>query len=183
MTSQNTIFRQGQQLYKSSHYFGKPKSPSFYSTPISPSHQEDLPSKGRKRRASEDELMEETTSVDPSERLEVMTSPRSNKHDKMLHTIKRNRTGIEKQQPQFPLDKLLAPLDKGKLIELISELVEANPRLQPEIHEMIQPPPSSSSSLSQPQLLQQPYQPPTSFPPHQHHQASYQQHHHHQQQK
>ena len=46
MTSQNSIFRQQQQLYKSSHYFGKPKSPPFYSAPISPSQQEDLPSKG-----------------------------------------------------------------------------------------------------------------------------------------
>ncbi|KAI9493174.1 hypothetical protein BDB00DRAFT_824681 [Zychaea mexicana] len=137
MTSQNSIFRQQQQLYKSSHYFGKPKTPAFYSAPISPLHQEDLQTKGRKRRASEDDLMEDTW-VNSFEQLDVATSPRS-KHDKMLHTIKRNRTGIEKQQQQFPLDKLLAPLDKGKLIELISELVEANPRLQPEIHGMIQP--------------------------------------------
>ena len=49
----------------------------------------------------------------------------------------------------------LAPLDKGKLIELISELVEANPRLQPEINDMIQPQQSQSSH----QLLQQPYEP------------------------
>ncbi|KAI8146666.1 hypothetical protein BJV82DRAFT_665622 [Fennellomyces sp. T-0311] len=137
MASQNTIFRQQQQLYKSSHYFGKPKAPAFYTTPISPLHQEDLASKGRKRRASEDELMEDTSVEYIDRSYNAANSPRT-KHDKMLHTIKRNRTGIEKHQ-QFPLDKLLAPLDKEKLIELISELVEANPRLQPEINEMIQP--------------------------------------------
>ena len=52
--------------------------------------------------------MEDTSVDDSIERLQVMASPRS-KHDKMLHTIKRNRTGIEKQQ-QFPLDKLLGML-------------------------------------------------------------------------
>lgn len=30
MASQNTLFRQQQQLYRSSHYFGKPKSPPLY---------------------------------------------------------------------------------------------------------------------------------------------------------
>ncbi|KAG2224103.1 hypothetical protein INT45_004984 [Circinella minor] len=130
MTSQNSIFRQQQQLYKSSHYFGKPKSPTFYSTPISPSQQEDLPSKGRKRRASEDELMEDTSVDDSIGRLQVMPPPRT-------------------------------PLDKGKLIELISDLVEANPRLQPEINDMIQPHQPQHSH----QLLQQPYEP---HNPHQH---------------
>lgn len=70
------------------------------------------------------------------------------KHDKIT---KRKRIGAEKQ---FPLDKLLgntasirkdceksltvhkiATLDKERLIDLINDLVDAHPRLHPEVEE------------------------------------------------
>ncbi|CAO3638654.1 unnamed protein product [Cunninghamella echinulata] len=52
-SSQNSIFRQQQLLYQSSHYLAKDKQPTFYKPP-SPDSQL---SKGRKRRISEDEEM------------------------------------------------------------------------------------------------------------------------------
>ncbi|CAO3614767.1 unnamed protein product [Cunninghamella blakesleeana] len=47
-----------------------------------------------------------------------------------IHGTKRNRTSIQKQ---YPITKLLATLDKDKLIELINDLVDANPHLLPEV--------------------------------------------------
>ncbi|KAI9311822.1 hypothetical protein BX666DRAFT_1842359, partial [Dichotomocladium elegans] len=74
---------------------------------------------GRKRRASEDEPME-----DPSDPVS---------HGK-LHTIKRNRAAIEKQ---FPLDKLLATMSKDKLIEAINSLINNHPEVETEVNAFI----------------------------------------------
>ncbi|KAG0170675.1 hypothetical protein DFQ29_009160 [Apophysomyces sp. BC1021] len=79
-------------------------------------------SKGRKRRASEDEEM-----AGPSNDANVsfhfgsgLASPafRPLMEHRALHSIKRNRT---------------ATLDKDKLIELINDLVDSNPHLQADI--------------------------------------------------
>lgn len=143
MASQNTLFRQQQQLYRSSHYFGKPKSPPLYIEQADSYNGNDQQGKGkcrltnldkghyaianglslsiigRKRRASEDESMEDLSdgvSFDFSPSLErtnaattttasTTTADNKNglrpKHDKIT---KRKRIGAEKQ---FPLDKLL----------------------------------------------------------------------------
>ncbi|KAI7879465.1 hypothetical protein K492DRAFT_163786 [Lichtheimia hyalospora FSU 10163] len=142
MASQNTLFRQQQQLYRSSHYFGKPRSPPLYVEQADSYNANDQQGKGRKRRASEDESMEDLSdgggvSFDFSPSLErtntATTTTDKNvlrpKHDKIT---KRKRIGAEKQ---FPLDKLLATLDKERLIDLISNLVDAHPRLHPEVEE------------------------------------------------
>lgn len=80
---------------------------------------------GRKRRASsEDEIMGE-----PSE-----DDYREDARHKTEHNAKRTRPAASKP---YPLDKLLATMDKEKLIELIQDLVDANPPLQNEIGDLI----------------------------------------------
>lgn len=81
---------------------------------------------GRKRRASfEDEEMMN------SEPLEEEYNPNSNIiDDNLLHTIKRNRLITKKE---LPIGKLLATLDKEKLIELINDLVDSNPYLRQDL--------------------------------------------------
>ncbi|KAG0188032.1 hypothetical protein DFQ28_005482 [Apophysomyces sp. BC1034] len=104
--NQNSIFKQQQRLYRLDHSLIKTRSPTYY---VPPSN--DLPasmSKGRKRRASEDEEM-----AGPSNDANVsfhfgsgLASPafRPLMEHRALHSIKRNRTGIEKQ---YPITKLL----------------------------------------------------------------------------
>ncbi|ORX44001.1 hypothetical protein DM01DRAFT_1312720 [Hesseltinella vesiculosa] len=110
-SAQNNLFRQQQQLYRSSHYMNKSKQPLTSYTPPPTST---LVHKGRKRRASEDEEM---TMVD----LEPIEKP-------MRVTKRQQRT-----QKAFPLPKLLATLEKDKLIDLIHELVDAQPDLQAQV--------------------------------------------------
>ncbi|RCH79413.1 protein DBF8, partial [Rhizopus stolonifer] len=105
MSSQNSLFRQQQHLYRSAHYLAKSKPPTLY-TP--PSHDGTL------------------------------------KDDTVLHTTKRNRMSIKKE---FPISKLLATLDKDKLIELINDLVDSNPHLKSEVDAFIPPPTTQSISI------------------------------------
>ncbi|KAI8376298.1 Cut8 six-helix bundle-domain-containing protein [Radiomyces spectabilis] len=141
--SQNNVFRQQQHLYRSSHYLAKSKSPPVYTPPVASEASSDW-NKGRKRRVSEDEEMG-GLSNDPSppteDRSLLETRPTI---DRMLHLTKRNRLGVQKQ---FPITKLLATLNKDKLIELINDLVDSNPHLQREIDAHIPPPTTQSVSL------------------------------------
>ncbi|KAI8875654.1 Cut8-domain-containing protein [Backusella circina FSU 941] len=109
MSSQNSLFRQQQQLYRSAHYLAKAKAPTFYTPPSNDS------SKSKKRLLKRED-----------------------------HSTKRNRTSIKKQ---FPISKLLATLDKDKLIELINDLVDSNPHLKTEVDAFIPPPTTQSISL------------------------------------
>ncbi|KAI9306277.1 hypothetical protein BJ944DRAFT_263797 [Cunninghamella echinulata] len=52
------------------------------------------------------------------------------KETDIIHYTKRNRTSVQKQ---YPITKLLATMDKDKLVELINDLVDANPHLLPEV--------------------------------------------------
>ncbi|KAI8342437.1 Cut8 six-helix bundle-domain-containing protein [Chlamydoabsidia padenii] len=143
MSYSNSVFRQQQNLYRSSHYMSKPKQPTFY-TPPSPSA---YSNKGRKRRASEDEEMTiADVLVDhPSNQLAspstVMVDRRNMDTGRFT---KRNRGTIHKQ---FPISKLLATLEKDKLVELINDLVDANPHLQPEIDAHVPAPTTQSVSI------------------------------------
>ncbi|ORE06370.1 hypothetical protein BCV72DRAFT_305567 [Rhizopus microsporus var. microsporus] len=79
----------------------------------------------RKRRASfEDEEMMN------SEPLEEEHNHNNIIDDNLLHTIKRNRLITKKE---LPIGKLLATLDKEKLIELINDLVDSNPYLRQDL--------------------------------------------------
>ncbi|KAI8092531.1 Cut8 six-helix bundle-domain-containing protein [Halteromyces radiatus] len=148
MSSQNSIFRQQQHLYRSSHYLTPVKQPTFY---IPPSPSNTHSAKGRKRRASEDEEMtiadvlvdHSSTNINTNVTLTTSTDRHKEVGD-IRRIIKRNRTGIEKQ---FPISKLLATLEKDKLIELINDLVDANPHLQPEIDAHLPQPTTQSVSI------------------------------------
>lgn len=64
---------------------------------------------------------------------------------KAEHYPKRTRQASSKP---FPLDKLLATMEKEKLIELIRDLVDANPPLQSEIGDLISAQSLKSDSIS-----------------------------------
>ncbi|KAG2190606.1 hypothetical protein INT46_002026 [Mucor plumbeus] len=144
--SQNSLFRQQQHLYRSAHYLAKSKIPTSY---IPPS--QDGSVKGRKRRASYDD--EEMTNIDTidfkppvqfqqPQHLHPQLQPL--REDEILHTTKRNRISLKKE---FPISKLLATLEKDKLIELINDLVDSNPHLKSEVDAFIPPPTTQSISL------------------------------------
>ncbi|KAI8073666.1 Cut8 six-helix bundle-domain-containing protein [Thamnidium elegans] len=136
--SQNSMFRQQQHLYRSAHYLAKSKTPTLYTPPSN-----DGSTKGRKRRASyEDEEMtsNETTDYKPA----LQQQQPQYREDSILHTTKRNRMSLKKE---FPISKLLATLDKDKLIELINDLVDSNPHLKTEVDAFIPPPTTQSISL------------------------------------
>ncbi|KAI8338201.1 Cut8 six-helix bundle-domain-containing protein [Chlamydoabsidia padenii] len=133
MSSQNSIFRQQQHLYRSSHYMAKAKQPTFYSPP-SPTT---LSTKGRKRRVSEDEDMGIADVLVDHPILDKKTMDTTNRF------LKRTRTSLKKQ---FSISKLLATLEKDKLIELINDLVDANPHLQSEIDAHLPSPTTQSVS-------------------------------------
>ncbi|OBZ91432.1 Tethering factor for nuclear proteasome sts1 [Choanephora cucurbitarum] len=143
--SQNSLFRQQQHLYRSAHYLAKSKVPTLYTPPI---HDGTL--KGRKRRASyEDEDMDQNeipVETKPPVQLHHFNSIQFpiNREDTMLHTTKRNRMSAKKE---FPISKLLATLEKDKLIELINDLVDSNPHLKSEVDAFIPPPTTQSISL------------------------------------
>ncbi|KAG2213905.1 hypothetical protein INT47_001174 [Mucor saturninus] len=126
--SQNSLFRQQQHLYRSAHYLAKSKAPTLY-TPPPPSNEGTT--KGRKRRASYED--EEMTN---SEILEMR--PAIGTGD--VFQPKRNRLSIKKEFP-------ITTLDKDKLIELINDLVDANPHLKTEVDAFIPPPTTQSISL------------------------------------
>ncbi|KAG1050864.1 hypothetical protein G6F46_007576 [Rhizopus delemar] len=115
--SQNSLFRQQQRLYRSSIYLTKTKVPTLYTQPISNEHNSN---KGRKRRASyeDEEMMNSEPLIE----------------DNVLHITKRNRITSKKD---LPIGKLLATLDKEKLIELINDLVDSNPHLKAEFEAQI----------------------------------------------
>ncbi|KAI9357216.1 hypothetical protein BD770DRAFT_345181 [Pilaira anomala] len=125
--SQNSLFRQQQRLYRSSHYLAKPKEPTLYTPPSN-----DGNTKGRKRRASYED--EEMTNSE-IEYKPIVQQPQQQRD--ILHTTKRNRQNIKKE---FPISKLLATLDKEKLIELINDLVDSNPHLKAEVDASIPQP-------------------------------------------
>ncbi|CAO3661559.1 unnamed protein product [Rhizopus stolonifer] len=107
--SQNSLFRQQQRLYRSSIYLSKTKVPTSYTPPVT--HEQNH---SRKRRASfEDEEMTSEPIIE----------------ENFLHLTKRNRLTAKKG---LPIGKLLATLDKEKLIELINDLVDSNPHLKTE---------------------------------------------------
>ncbi|KAI8967484.1 hypothetical protein BDF20DRAFT_917436 [Mycotypha africana] len=149
--TQNSLFRQQQHLYRSAHFLAKSsKQPTLY---VPPSSNDGL-NKGRKRRASyEDEEMTNSDNADCSYR-----SPPQQQHQQhsttvhsyrddyygSYHASKRNRMSIKKD---FPISKLLATLDKDKLIDLINDLVDSNPHLKSEIDAHIPPPTTQSISL------------------------------------
>ncbi|CAO3609540.1 unnamed protein product [Mucor hiemalis] len=134
MSSQNSLFRQQQHLYRSAHYLAKSKAPTLYTPPST-----NGAVKGRKRRASyEDEEMTNSDIID------YRPPVHPHKEDTMLHSTKRNRMSIKKE---FPISKLLATLDKDKLIELINDLVDSNPNLKTEVDAFIPPPTTQSISL------------------------------------
>lgn len=140
--SQNSLFRQQQHLYRSAHYLAKSKTPTLY-TP--PSHDGSV--KGRKRRASyEDEEMTNDDMIEYKPPVQLLQQPISPhfREDSILHATKRNRLSIKKE---FPISKLLATLEKDKLIELISDLVDSNPHLKNEVDAFIPPPTTQSISL------------------------------------
>lgn len=137
--SQNSLFRQQQHLYRSAHYLAKSKAPTLY-TPPPPSA--DGAVKGRKRRASYED--EEMTSSDSIDYKPAVQQHLQHKEDTLLHSTKRNRMSIKKE---FPISKLLATLDKDKLIELINDLVDSNPHLKTEVDAFIPPPTTQSISL------------------------------------
>ncbi|KAI8062643.1 hypothetical protein BC940DRAFT_308374 [Gongronella butleri] len=112
-SSQNSVFRQQQQLYRSTHYLSKPKQPANLYTPSPPPQNTSL-YKGSKRRASEDEDMADVleTAVERPSRV-----------------VKR----VQRSQKPLPLPKLLGTLDKDKLIDLINDLVDAQPALQSQV--------------------------------------------------
>ncbi|EIE79623.1 hypothetical protein RO3G_04328 [Rhizopus delemar RA 99-880] len=76
---------------------------------------------GRKRRASyeDEEMMNSEPLIE----------------DNVLHITKRNRITSKKD---LPIGKLLATLDKEKLIELINDLVDSNPHLKAEFEAQIE---------------------------------------------
>ncbi|KAI8639799.1 hypothetical protein BD408DRAFT_420750, partial [Parasitella parasitica] len=138
--SQSGSFRQQQHLYRYAHYTSKSKTPTAYTPPS-----EDGTVKGRKRRSSyDDEEMENGNIVDfklqeqfqQPQQLNPQTQ--SLPEDETLHTTKRNRMSLKKE---FPISKLLATLEKDKLIELINDLVDSNPHLKSEVDELIPHPP------------------------------------------
>ncbi|KAG1506253.1 hypothetical protein G6F52_011942 [Rhizopus delemar] len=91
--------------------------PTLYTQPISNEHNSN---KGRKRRASyeDEEMMNSEPLIE----------------DNVLHITKRNRITSKKD---LPIGKLLATLDKEKLIELINDLVDSNPHLKAEFEAQI----------------------------------------------
>ncbi|CEP09158.1 hypothetical protein [Parasitella parasitica] len=140
--SQNSSFRQQQHLYRYAHYTPKSKTPTAYTPPS-----EDGAAKGRKRRSSyDDEEMENGEIADfiaqehfsQSQHLNLQSQPVP--EDDTLHTTKRNRMSLKKE---FPISKLLATLEKDKLIELISDLVDSNPHLKSDVDALIPPPPTT----------------------------------------
>ncbi|SAL99669.1 hypothetical protein [Absidia glauca] len=140
-SSQNSIFRQQQSLYRSSHYMAKAKPPTFF-TPPSPNA---LSFKGRKRRASEDEEMGIADVLYDHSHQTSSSSSTDNKKamDTNSRITKRTRPSLKKQ---FSISKLLATLEKDKLIELINDLVAANPHLQSEIDAHLPSPTTHSVS-------------------------------------
>ncbi|ORY93748.1 hypothetical protein BCR43DRAFT_495258 [Syncephalastrum racemosum] len=132
--SQNSVFRQQQVLYKSTHYYGLPKStPSYPLSSRSISNNDGGSSsgardKGRKRRASEDEEM---TTIERFE--EDDEAPTDVWHSCSVSATKRNRI----QEKQVPLNKLLELLGKDELVELVSGLIDNNPQLQEEVDAML----------------------------------------------
>ncbi|KAK4518484.1 uncharacterized protein ATC70_008702 [Mucor velutinosus] len=150
--SQNSLFRQQQHLYRSAHYLAKSKIPTSYTPPS-----QDGAAKGRKRRASyDDEEMANSDSIDFKPPVQFHQPPpppaqhhlhpqlQSVREDEILHTTKRNRISLKKE---FPISKLLATLEKDKLIELINDLVDSNPHLKSEVDAFIPPPTTQSISL------------------------------------
>ncbi|KAI7897981.1 Cut8 six-helix bundle-domain-containing protein [Cokeromyces recurvatus] len=134
--SQNSLFRQQQHLYRSAHFLAKSKPPTLYSPPSN-----DGTTKGRKRRASYED--EEMTNSENSTDYKTITL-HSLREDNILHATKRNRMSTK---GGFPISKLLATLDKDKLIELINDLVDSNPHLKNEVDAFIPPPTTQSISL------------------------------------
>ncbi|CAO3599795.1 unnamed protein product [Absidia cylindrospora] len=100
-SSQNSIFRQQQHLYRSSHYMAKAKQPSFYTPPTTPN-----------THSTKDHPSNQSATTTASSSSFIMD---------------------RRKMKQFPISKLLATLEKDKLIELINDLVDANPHLQPEV--------------------------------------------------